>query len=306
MVCITKKVEFCASHRYWNPAWSEEENYGVFGRSSFPHGHGHNYVIEVTVCGPLDKQTGMVMNLRLLKEILEEVIEELDHKNLNEDIPYFQEKIPTTENLAVYLWERIRARLLEVDLSLLLKRVRVHEDSTLSAEYPAQEADDSRPVAESAVCAGKTSVLLTRAYRFASAHRLHNPALTAEENARIYQKCNSSHGHGHEYTLEVTVAGAPDSETGMVARIDALDRAVHEEILSRYDHRHLDREVPDFQERASTGEHIIQTIWDRLHGKIPGAELHHLRLHETRKNAFDYSGEITDSWQREGTPRRDA
>ena len=102
-VRLTKRLEFSAAHRYHNPAWSEERNRAVFGRCNNPHGHGHNYLLEVTVAGAVDHVTGMVVNLYDLKTVLEQVLVEFDHKNLQEDTPYFSGRIPTTENFAVVL-----------------------------------------------------------------------------------------------------------------------------------------------------------------------------------------------------------
>lgn len=132
MVYLTRKVEFCASHRYYIDEKSEEENLKLFGKCSYPHGHGHNYILEVTVKGDVNPQTGMVMNLtdidRILKDI---VVEMMDHKFLNLDIPEFKDKIPTTENLVLYIWDSLVNEIKECSLH----RVRLHEDPFLYAEY---------------------------------------------------------------------------------------------------------------------------------------------------------------------------
>ena len=129
---LTKTFEFSASHRYYRPEWSEAENLRVFGKCSYPNGHGHNYLLEVTVQGPVDPVTGMVMNLVDVKRVVEDVLSEFDHKHLNEDMDYFRNRIPTAENLAVTLWDLIGGRL---PGEARLAGVRLHEDEDLYVEH---------------------------------------------------------------------------------------------------------------------------------------------------------------------------
>ena len=105
MVYLTRKIEFSAAHLYHNPAFSEEENRRVFGKCNNPNGHGHNYVLEVTVGGETDPETGMVLDLKELKEILErEIMERMDHRFLNYEVPELAGQIPTCENIAALIW----------------------------------------------------------------------------------------------------------------------------------------------------------------------------------------------------------
>src|SRR5690348_3937258 len=105
---ITRKVDFSASHVCRNPELSEEENRAMFGAAANPHGHGHNYVLEVTLEGDPDPVTGMVMDLKELKRILNrEVVEPYDHRFLNYEAPPFDRVIPTVENMAVEIWKRL-------------------------------------------------------------------------------------------------------------------------------------------------------------------------------------------------------
>ncbi len=132
MVYLTRKVEFCAAHRYRIEALSEEENFRIFGKCSYPHGHGHNYTLEVTVKGEPDPRTGMVINMSDIDRLLKErVIDILDHRFINIDIPEFREKIPTTENLVLFIWDAL-ADFLE---GCTLHRIRLYEDPFLYAEY---------------------------------------------------------------------------------------------------------------------------------------------------------------------------
>lgn len=108
MVYVTRRETFNAAHRLFNPDWSEEKNFEVFGKCSNPNWHGHNYVLEVVVEGEINKQTGFVLDIRTLKDIIEKnVIEHVDHKNLNIETEFMKGKIPSTENLAVGIWNQL-------------------------------------------------------------------------------------------------------------------------------------------------------------------------------------------------------
>jgi 6-pyruvoyltetrahydropterin/6-carboxytetrahydropterin synthase len=109
---ITRRLMFCASHRLHSRELTEEENRKTFGKCNHPNGHGHNYVVEVTVSGPIDPKTGMVFNLTELRRVMEDTVEkEMDHKNLNVDVPAFKELNPTAENIAAVIWEMLEKRL---------------------------------------------------------------------------------------------------------------------------------------------------------------------------------------------------
>ncbi len=112
MIYITRKLEFCASHRLFNPEYSDEKNAQVFGLCNNPNGHGHNYVMEVTIRGEVHPETGMVLDLKALKKLVnEEIILKVDHKNLNVDVPFLKDVIPTAENLAIHFWEVLESKL---------------------------------------------------------------------------------------------------------------------------------------------------------------------------------------------------
>jgi 6-pyruvoyltetrahydropterin/6-carboxytetrahydropterin synthase len=124
VIYLTRKIEFSASHYYHNPAFSAEENRRIFGKSNNPHGHGHNYVLEVTVAGEPDETTGMVLDLKELKEILQrEIVERMDHRFLNREVPELAGKIPTTENLAVTIWQLLEPKITKGHLH----RVRLYQ-----------------------------------------------------------------------------------------------------------------------------------------------------------------------------------
>ena len=133
MIEITRREEFSAAHRLYNPAFSDEKNEALYGKCANPHYHGHNYVFEVTLRGPVDPETGMVYDLAALKGVMRrEVVEALDHKNLNEDAAGFMDgRIPTAENIAVAIWERLSAH---IDPNLL-HRVRLFENERNFVDY---------------------------------------------------------------------------------------------------------------------------------------------------------------------------
>ncbi len=132
MIYVTRRAEFAASHYYHNPKFSEEENRRIFGRCANPHGHGHNYTVEVTVGGEVDPATGMVMDLKELKRILEkEVLDLMDHRFLNKEVPAFAATIPTTENIAIEIWKLVAPKLKVGKLH----RIRLYETHDLFVDY---------------------------------------------------------------------------------------------------------------------------------------------------------------------------
>ncbi len=131
---ITRKVEFSASHICRNPQLSDQENRRLFGPAANPHGHGHNYVVEVSLAGDPDPVTGMVLDLKELKEILtREVLEPYDHRFLNYEVPPFDRVVPTTENIARDIWRRIAPCV--SDGRRRLHAVRVYETADLYVDY---------------------------------------------------------------------------------------------------------------------------------------------------------------------------
>lgn len=128
MLTITRSFQFCAGHRLFRPDWSDERNTEVFGLCSNPAGHGHNYTLEVSISGPLDPETGMILNLRELRDIIESrVIVEVDHKNLNTDVAWMAGAIPTTEMFAERIWQRIEAALQRTAPQVTLTQIVLHE-----------------------------------------------------------------------------------------------------------------------------------------------------------------------------------
>jgi 6-pyruvoyltetrahydropterin/6-carboxytetrahydropterin synthase len=135
---------------------------------------------------------------------------------------------------------------------------------------------------------------LTRRYRFSAGHRLHNDAFDAEENRRVYGKCNNPNGHGHNYLLEVTVAGPIDPATGMVFDLVALDGIVAERVLEKLDHKNLNLDMENFRTLVPTTENLCLEIYRLLRDPLEGAgaacglKLDRVRLEETSLNSFEY------------------
>jgi 6-pyruvoyltetrahydropterin/6-carboxytetrahydropterin synthase len=136
MIYLTRKCEFSASHYYHNPEFTAEENRRVFGKCANLDGHGHNYTLEVTVKGKVNSTTGFVVDLKQLKDVLnDEVVEAMDHRHLNKEVPEFAAQIPTTENLAIVIWNRLSSKLKIAKLH----RIRVYEMPDLFVDYYGEE-----------------------------------------------------------------------------------------------------------------------------------------------------------------------
>jgi len=131
---------------------------------------------------------------------------------------------------------------------------------------------------------------LSRRYMFSASHRLHSDAMSESENTVTYGKCNNPYGHGHNYTLEVTVSGPVDQSTGMVCNLTDLDGFVHSEILERFDVQNLNT-LPEFAQNVPTTENLCIAIYDILHRGFKHAHLQKVRFEETMMNSFEYWGE---------------
>lgn len=132
MVYLTRKEHFCASHRLFNPEFSDEKNLATYGKCAYPNGHGHNYEIEVTVAGEPEASTGMIMDLKKIADIVEaEILDKVDHKHLNFDVPFLKGVIPTAENLAMIFWKLLSPKI----SSGKLYSIKVYETSNNFAEY---------------------------------------------------------------------------------------------------------------------------------------------------------------------------
>ena len=272
---ITRRATFSASHRYWLPELTPEQNQAHFGACSLEPGHGHNYELIVAMGGGLDAD-GMVLNLSDVKHaIRDQVTGQLDFRCLNGVWPEFdlqrpEAMLPTTEGLALAIWRRLAPH-------LPLMGLRLHETDTLWAD----------------VLGDSMEAFLTIRTHFAAAHRLARPELSQGENEAIYGKCARPHGHGHNYLLDVTVRGPIDARTGMVCDLAALQQLVDDLVVEPFDHTFLNKDVEHFASTVPTAENIALHIADLLTGPIAatGARLHKVRLQESPNNAAEVFAE---------------
>jgi 6-pyruvoyltetrahydropterin/6-carboxytetrahydropterin synthase len=267
MQCIVnRRAQFSASHRYWLPELTEAENIEKFGACSRFPGHGHNYVLFISLAGELDKY-GMVLNLSDVKQVIKrEVTSQLDFSYLNDVWKDFQETLPTTENIARVVWQRLAPH-------LPLVRVQLFEHPELWADYMGN---------------GMEAYLSTSTH-FSAAHRLAHPDLSLEENTEIYGKCARVNGHGHNYHLEVTVKGEIDPRTGMIADLCALNQAIADYVVEPFDHTFLNKDIAFFAEVVPTAENIALYISNVLRSPIQelGAKLYKVKLIESPNNSCE-------------------
>ncbi|PHV63862.1 6-pyruvoyl trahydropterin synthase family protein [Cyanobacterium aponinum] len=267
MECIVnRRAKFSASHRYWLPELSESENQQRFGANSRFPGHGHNYVLYVSLIGELDKY-GMVQNLSEVKKVIkEEVTSQLDYSYLNDTWAEFQQTLPTTENIAKVIWERLSPHLPLVDIQL-------YEHPQLWVNYQGNNMEAT----------------LTVQTHFSAAHRLALPELSLEENTEIYGKCARVNGHGHNYHLEVSVTGEMDARTGMIVDLGELQKAINDYVVEPFDHTFLNKDIPYFADVVPTAENIAVYIAQLLKDPIAslGVELDKVKLIESPNNSCE-------------------
>jgi len=263
---INRRAQFSAAHRYWLPELSAAENQAKFGSGSHFPGHGHNYVLYVSLEGEID-QYGMVMNLSEVKPVIrEQITDQLDNAYLNEVWSEFKETLPTTENIAKVIWQRLHPY-------LPLVNIRLFEHPQLWADYQGKNMEAS----------------LTVGTHFSAAHRLARPDLSEEENYRIYGKCARPHGHGHNYHLEVTVTGEMNPRTGMIVNLEQLHQILEEIVVEPFDHYFLNEDIPYFAEVVPTAENIALYIAQLLEKPTAdlGVMLDKIKLIESPNNSCE-------------------
>jgi 6-pyruvoyltetrahydropterin/6-carboxytetrahydropterin synthase len=245
--------EFSAARQTASPELSQEQNEKLFGAATSPFGHGHNYRARLTFRSDGTEPHPVSQCLTSLRN-------ELDHKNLNREVPGLANQPSTTEILARYIHKRA-AKTLPID------RVRLHERSDFFAEH----------------WSGDRFFLGFRA-GFSAAHCLHSQHLSAEQNVALYGKCNNARGHGHLYLTEATIGGQLDERSGTLASFDWLQGGIAA-ALELWQNKHLDLEMEEFRNRTSTGENIVQSLWPQFDSRLAG-RLVRLRLWETANNRF--------------------
>jgi 6-pyruvoyltetrahydropterin/6-carboxytetrahydropterin synthase len=263
---IDRRAKFSASHRYWLPELSAAENAERFGAcANFP-GHGHNYTLHVSMLGELDEY-GMVLNLSEVKHTIKrEVTAPLDFSFLNETWDDFKQTLPTTENMARVIWQRLAPHLPIVN-------IRLYEHDQLWTDYQGNNME----------------AFLTVSTHFSAAHRLARVDLSPAENDAIYGKCARPNGHGHNYHLDVTVKGQIDPRTGMLIDLGALNQVIAENIVEPMDHTFLNKDVSYFEKVVPTAENIAFYICQVLEPRVKalGAQLHKVKLCESPNNSCE-------------------
>ncbi len=267
-------LEFSAARQTMSPQLSAQENEQLFGVAASPFGHGHHYRARFTFRRSAPGTTGGTPSVASpvgdwdasegvppgLARFLEELRAELDHKNLNHEVPGLTNRPMTTESLAQYLYERVAAE-------WPIERVRLHEREDFFAEY------------------WRTGeYFLGLRHPFSAAHRLHAGELSEAENLKLYGKCNNPRGHGHRYLTEATIGGAYDERSGTLYNfLDLLDGV--ETALRPWQDKHLDLETDAFRSSPSTGENIVRALWPKFDRQLK-ERLVRLRLWETPNNRF--------------------
>ncbi|MBA3881915.1 MAG: 6-carboxytetrahydropterin synthase [Chthoniobacterales bacterium] len=250
--------EFSAARRTMSPHLGRDENEQLFGTAASPFGHGHNYRARVTLSSDGSQaETGD----RNVKCLLQQLRDRLDHKNLNEEVPALQDRPITTELLSSFVYEQLASAGVTPD------HVRLHERDDFFAEHW-----------------GGDRYFLGMRRSFNAAHRLHASALSDVANTELFGKCNNPRGHGHTYGVEATIGGTLDERSGTLYSFAALDRALNE-TLKPWNDKHLDLEVSEFRDTASTGENIVSVLWEKVDRALEG-RLVRLRLAETANNRF--------------------
>ena len=251
-----------------------------------PEAYGHNYVLDVTVTGEIDPRSGVVVNIKAIDGVVRErVIDRLDHKSFHRETAEFRTRPATPESLAVWIAGELENSLPK---AVVLAAVHIEETPLVRAEWAKAQPmnmNEQNPTPAPVV-------RCTRVYEFAASHRLHSEHLTADENRELFGKCNYPHGHGHNYILEITVTGPIDTRTGRVIDPALLDEIVHRMVVDRYDHRHLNHDIPELEGLVPSTEVVTRAIWERLVGEIPQpSRLASVLIRETARNIFEYRGE---------------
>lgn len=224
--------------------------------------------LRITVVGEPEPVTGYLCNIAILDRLIRQ-----------HAIPFAAESLRahgwrmSAEHLLQHVWERL---VVEAPAGAPLAALELLATPFLS--YTIQREDP-------------TMVLLTQQFEFAAAHRLHCPELSDEDNVVTFGKCNNPHGHGHNYRLEVTVAGQPTGALGAVLPLPRFERIVTERVIDRLDHKHLNEDTAEFQDVNPSVENIARVVWGLLVDHVAPATLHRVRVWETPKTMAEYAGD---------------
>ncbi len=261
---LTREVRF-AINSSDDPA---PPNRAANGFGGFPAlaGFGHFFVLRVTLRGAIHPLSQYLINIKDVDSVVREQV-----------APRMRE-----------LLSRVAAPRAE--------QVALEIDRCLRGAWPGVSLYETRlflsPYFSVGVCAPELSMVrLTQKFEFSASHRLHNPDLSGEENRRLFGKCNNPHGHGHNYELEVKLAGVPD-ENGVLLDLPEFERIVMSGVIDRYDHKNLNVELPEFRQTNPTVENIAQVIFELLAPRFSktAAQLQSVTVWETPKTSCEYAG----------------
>jgi 6-pyruvoyltetrahydropterin/6-carboxytetrahydropterin synthase len=221
-------------------------------------------MIRTTLAGQPHAESGYICDVKQIDALVRNCIATL---------------APTTDSparLLVELWQALQGKSLPAELIAL---------ETVASPYLCfQITKQTSPM-----------VTVTQQFEFSASHRLHNTALSAEENLAMFGKCNNPNGHGHNYVLDVSVSGEPDPRTGNVMPVAELDQLVRKCVIDRFDHRHLNEDTAEFKELNPTVENIATVIWNLLAGKLSVGALERIRVYETPKTWAELTADQRDA-----------
>ncbi len=266
MIQLTREVRFSADRD-----WDNEILSGPVGNAwaGWPASEVISpYLrLQATVAGEPDPGTGYLLNIKLIDDLIR-----------RRGIPFALSLLAesgmrlTAERLLRALWERVA---LAAPAGATFTRLRL---------FPA-------PYLHYTIYRERPEVIhLTEQFEFSAAHRLHCPELSDAENRRLFGKCNNPRGHGHNYVVEVTVAGLPDTKSGLICTRPQLQQVVKQRVIDRFDHKHLNEDTEEFRTLNPTVENLARIIWDLLAGYVAPARVTRIRVYETPKTWADYWG----------------
>lgn len=269
---IARRRTFATAHFYEQKAYSVQQNREIFGACYTPHGHGHNYTLEMFVEGPIESESGLVVNVTDLDIILRDVTKAFDHQHISFDVPEFKDVVPTTENLSAYFFRKMQARLKELHPTLTLNRVRLYETDEIWAEARSQSPQ-------------LHGFEVTRQFVIRSIHHLENTAWSPKQNQDVYGICYGT--HGHHYKVQVTCRGDLDPRTGLALDRDQLETILETEIRSKYDGVDLNRRFAN-----TSCEALAVEFYKILEPLLPAGALVKIGIQETKKNYFEFPPEV--------------
>ena len=258
---LGRRAYFSCGHNWARNDWNTQQNQNAFGEFCAPAGFGRNFICEAQISGPLDIQTGMIMDLGELDGCLAAVTGALDHKFLNSDVSYFLENVPCTEGIAKYLFNEVATSLEKKSIKARLVRLRLIESDDLWAD----------------VFDHGQALSWTRRYSVSCLHRHHNPDLSEEENNSLFRKCSGV--HGHEYKIDISLRARWD-ELNADAKRRELDRSIEKEIMAPLRGTLINDKIVN-----PSGEAILEYLSAQVQ-RITGNRFAGMSVNKKKKNSF--------------------